>query len=108
MKESEKTNESLPFSEIGPYADNFTTETVITRLIEGLGFRYYWATDGLRDIDLSYKPSDDSRSSLDVLEHIYGLTEMVSYAFHNKEYPVVLHRFVDIKFNYFSLFFNIS
>ena len=22
--------------------------------------------------------------------------------------PVVLHRFVDIKFNYFSLFFNIS
>ncbi|WP_445757446.1 hypothetical protein [Polaribacter sp.] len=87
MKESEKTNESLPFSEIGPYADNFTTETVITRLIEGLGFRYYWATDGLRDIDLSYKPSDDSRSSLDVLEHIYGLTEMVSYAFHNKEYP---------------------
>ena len=87
MKYSKKTNESLPFSELGPYADNFTTETVITRLIEGLGFRYYWATDGLRDIDLSYKPSDDSRSSLDVLEHIYGLTEMIIYAFHNKEYP---------------------
>ena len=56
-------------------------------MIEGLGFRYYWATDGLRDADLSYKPSDDSRSSLDVIEHIYGLTEMVIFAFQGKEYP---------------------
>ena len=87
MKDSFKSNDSLPFSEIGSYPENFCAETVITRMIEGLGFRYYWATDGLRDVDLSYKPSGDSRSSLDTLEHIYGLTEMVIYAFHNKEYP---------------------
>ena len=74
MRDSDKSNNPLPFSEIGPYSDKFNPETVISRMIEGLGFRYYWATDGLRNIDLSYKPSDDSRSSLDVLQHIYGLT----------------------------------
>jgi hypothetical protein len=87
MKDSTKSNDSLPFSEIGSYSNNFSAETVISRMIEGLGFRYFWATDGLRDVDLSYKPSNDSRSSLDVLEHIYGLTEMVIYAFQGKEYP---------------------
>lgn len=87
MKDLDKSNDALPFSEIGAYADNFNAETVILRMIEGLGFRYYWATDGLRDVDLSYKPSEDSRSSLDVLEHIYGLTDMVIYAFQDKEYP---------------------
>ena len=86
MKDSTKSNDSLPFSEIGSYSDNFSAETVISRMIEGLGFRYYWATDDLRDDDLLYKPSDDSRSSLEVLEHIYGLTEMVIYAFQGKEY----------------------
>jgi hypothetical protein len=87
MKYSSQSNDSLPFSEIGSYSDSFSAETVICRMIEGLGFRYYWSTDGLREVDLSYKPSDDSRSSLDVLEHIYGLTEMVIYAFQGKEYP---------------------
>jgi len=88
MKDSEKSNNPLPFFEIDAYSDEFNAETVINRMIEGLGFRYYWATDGLRDIDLSYKPSDDSRSSLDVLQHIYGLTEMVIFAFQDKEYPI--------------------
>ena len=37
-------------------------------------------------IDLSYK-LERQRSSLEVLEHIYGLTEMVIYAFQGKEYP---------------------
>ena len=87
MRDYDKSNNPLPFSEIDAYSDKFNAETVINRMIEGLGFRYYWATDGLRDIDLSYKPSDDSRSSLDVLQHIYGLTEMVIFAFQNKEYP---------------------
>ena len=87
MNNLDKPNGALPFSEIGAYADNFSAETVIIRMIEGLGFRYYWATDGLRDVDLSYKPSEDSRSSLDVLEHIYGLTDMVMYALQDKEYP---------------------
>lgn len=81
----------LPFAEIGPYSENFTAETVVARMIAGLGFRYYWGTDSLRAEDLAYKPSSDSRSTLDLLEHIYGLTEMVIYTFEGKEYPTGTH-----------------
>lgn len=83
--------DTLPFSEIGPYSENFTAETVVGRMIAGLGFRYYWGTDSLRAEDLAYKPSSDSRSTLDLLEHIYGLTEMVIYTFEGKEYPTGTH-----------------
>ena len=56
-------------------------------MIEGLGFRYYWGTDSLKAVDLAYKPSSDSRSTMDLLEHIYGLTEMVIYTFEGKNIP---------------------
>ena len=49
---------NLPFSSIGPYSDSFTSTTVLSRMIEGIGFRFYWATEGLRQIDLDYKPCD--------------------------------------------------
>lgn len=82
---------TLPFAEIGPYSEDFTAETAVARMIEGLGFRYYWGTDSLRAEDLAYKPSSDSRSTMDLLEHIYGLTEMVIYTFEGKEYPTGTH-----------------
>ena len=47
-------------------------------MIEGLGFRYYWATEGLRPEDLSFKPSEEARTSRETIEHIYGLTNVVS------------------------------
>ena len=46
-------------------------------MIDALGFRYYWATKDLRAEDLSYKPSEDSRSARETLEHLYGLSETI-------------------------------
>jgi len=36
--------------------------TVLIRLVEGLGFRFHWATEGLRDKDFSFSPSRDCMS----------------------------------------------
>jgi hypothetical protein len=55
----------------------YTAATVAARIVDGLGFRYYWATEGLRDIDLSYRPSDSARSSFETLQHIFNLTLIV-------------------------------
>ena len=44
---------TLPFSEIPDYPDSYTPGTVMGRLIDGLGFRYYWATEGLSENDLN-------------------------------------------------------
>ena len=49
---------------------------VIARMIQGLGYRYYWASKDLRTEDLSYRPSKAS-SSFETLEHIYGLAEAI-------------------------------
>ena len=74
-----KTN--LPFSEISEYPTEFSQANIVSRMIEGLGYRYYWATKSLTEKDLNYKPSDDTRSTLQILEHIYSLTEMISSSF---------------------------
>lgn len=52
----------------------YTAATVAARLVDGLGFRYYWATEGLREEDLRFKPSDSARTSLETIQHIYELT----------------------------------
>ena len=62
----------------------YTAATVAARLVDGLGFRYFWATEGLREKDLAYKPSDSARTLLETLEHIKGLTDILFNAV-NKE-----------------------
>lgn len=69
--------EQLPYYEIPEAPDHYSAGTVVSRLIDGLGFRYYWATEGLRSEDLAFKPSEEARTSRETIEHIYGLCNMV-------------------------------
>ena len=62
------------FYQIPAYPEKYTAENVAARMVDGLGFRYYWATEGLRNEDLDWSPGDKTRSSLATLEHILGLT----------------------------------
>ena len=49
-------------------------------MIQGLGFRYYWATEDLTTKDLLYRPSEDAKSNYETLEHIYSLALMINNA----------------------------
>ena len=64
--------------------NSYIAATVAARMVDGLGFRYYWATEGLRDVDLSYRPSDSARSSFETLQHIFNLTLIVLNTVSNK------------------------
>lgn len=68
---------NLPYYEIPAYPEKFTNVNVAARMIDGLGFRYYWATEGLRQEDLDYKPSKEARDTRHTLEHIYGLSNTI-------------------------------
>ena len=46
-------------------------------LIDGLGFRYYWATEGLRTEDLAFRPGEAARSSEETIDHILGLSTVI-------------------------------
>lgn len=69
--------EKLPYYEIPEAPETYTEGTVVSRLIDGLGFRYYWATEGLRPDDLNFRPNEEARRSLETIKHIYGLSNMI-------------------------------
>lgn len=70
-------NDNLPYATIPEASDTYTAGTVVARMVDGLGFRYYWATEGLGKKDLEYVPGNDGRSIRQLLTHIYGLSEVV-------------------------------
>ncbi len=82
-----KGQEKNYFYEINKFEENYSNKAVISRFLHGVGFRYYWATEGLTDIDLSYKPSESGINSRKTLEHIYDLSIMIRNGFNNE--PVV-------------------
>lgn len=69
--------QQLPYYEIPEYPNTYTATSVVARMVDGLGFRYYWATDGLRAEDLEYKPSTEARTTDETLNHILGLVEVI-------------------------------
>ena len=67
----------LPYREIPDPPENFSAGGVVSRLIDGLGFRFFWATEGLRDKDLSFRPGKEARSTAETVDHIYGLSRVI-------------------------------
>lgn len=68
---------TLPYYEIPANPEKYTPETVAARMIDGLGFRYYWATEGLRPEDLAFRPSEGARTSEETIDHILGLSTII-------------------------------
>lgn len=67
----------LPFKDITVVPEKFTNETIFARMIHGLGFRFYWATEGLRGADLAFRFSKESRTTEETIDHIMGLSKMM-------------------------------
>ena len=70
-------DKTLPYYQIPAYPETYTAANVVARMIDGVGFRYFWATEGLRAEDLNHKPSKEARTSLETLAHIYGLSNVI-------------------------------
>ncbi len=68
---------TLPYHSIGEYPAEHNASNIMKRLVDGLGYRYYWATEDLKQSDLDYKPSEDGRSTYETLEHIYNLSRTI-------------------------------
>jgi hypothetical protein len=77
-------NDTLPFQNITTYPTSYTSENMVVRMIDGLGFRFYWATDSLRNEDLSYRPMPEARSSEETVDHILGLSFLILNAVKNE------------------------
>ncbi|MEQ9376762.1 MAG: hypothetical protein RIG68_16355 [Imperialibacter sp.] len=68
---------NLPYYQIPDYPASYGPGTVAARMVDGLGFRYYWATEGLRAEDLAWSPGEEARSSMATVKHIHGLSQVI-------------------------------
>jgi hypothetical protein len=70
-------DKSLPYYEIPSQPETFTAGGVASRMIDGLGFRFYWATEELRPEDLAWKPGNDTRTTEETITHVYEMTALI-------------------------------
>lgn len=76
-----QSKSDLPYYEIPDYPSSYTPGAIAARVIDGLGFRFYWATEGLRPEDLAYQPkgeaSGEARTAEETIQHIYSLCNTI-------------------------------
>ncbi|HET6485340.1 MAG TPA: hypothetical protein VFH83_02905 [Spirochaetia bacterium] len=70
--------ETVPFHTIPPAPAAVSAGTILGRLADAIGFRFRWASEGLTDADLPYKPAPDCMSTGEQLDHICDLLATVS------------------------------
>jgi hypothetical protein len=59
------------------YPEEFTAGTMAARMVDALGFRFYWASANLTEKDLAYKANDEGRSTKETIRHIYDLSKII-------------------------------
>lgn len=76
MAQSQNTpvNPDLPYRSVPDYPKEYTAGTAAARVIDGLGFRFYWVTDSLTIENLAFRPGEDARSIEETIDHIYAIT----------------------------------
>ena len=64
---------NVDYSSISEYPETISAQTVIIRMLDGLGFRFYWAVKGLNEEDFAFLPAPGRWSILETIDHIWGL-----------------------------------
>ena len=89
--------DSLPYKVFPPAPGHYSAGTVVSRLLDGLGFRYYWATEGLRPNRPVSTLSPEARTSQETLEHIYNLSDMIINVVGGNQKPVPHKTFEELR-----------
>ena len=76
-KPSMYSQKKLPFYQIQEAPDEISSTNIMVRMVQGLGFRYHWATQDLTEKDLKYRPSKDAISNFETIKHIYNLSNTI-------------------------------
>ncbi len=71
------SKDKLPYYNIPDAPDTYTGNNILSRMVDGVGYRYYWATEGLREEDLKYNPGNEGKNTLEVLGHILDLSRFI-------------------------------
>lgn len=70
-------DDNIPYYEVPDHPEEYTAGAVAARMIDALGFRFYWASYGLTEKDLNYRANEKGRSTQETIEHIYGMSKTI-------------------------------
>ena len=73
MSAQDKPNDALPYEELKGVPEEYTAANVAARFVDGLGFRYFWATEGLTEKEMETRATEESRTIFETIVHIYQL-----------------------------------
>jgi len=65
------------FESYPPEPQEVSVSNAIARMIDGLGYRLYWAMRGLREEECAYRLCADAKSIDEIIRHIFGLVNWV-------------------------------
>jgi hypothetical protein len=68
---------NIPYESVEEYPEKITATGIIIRMLDGLGFRFRYATEGLTLQDYQFSPGHDCRTIGEIVEHIWGLLNWI-------------------------------
>jgi hypothetical protein len=68
-------NQELPFEDISKTPVELTATNTLLRVVEGLAFRYRWATENLSEENIKFRPHPSSMNIEEVNAHIFDLVD---------------------------------
>lgn len=77
--------QEVPYTTIPEVPESTNAANALSRLVDGLGFRYRWTTEGLTANEGSFKPAESSRDLMGLMHHIHRLASTASDTFGGKD-----------------------
>ena len=93
-----ENHQELPFEDISKTPTELTATNTILRMVEGLAFRYRWATENLSEENIKFRPHPTSMSIEEVNSHIFDLVDSTFRVFGGeKQNKETLNSFQEIR-----------
>lgn len=98
----------LPFHTIPSCPDEPTATNSIARFVDGLGFRYHWATEGLTENEIAFRPDPSSKNMIEVLSHINELAYFINRVFGGSAQNEHPKTFIELRSSTLNLLAQVS
>lgn len=99
----------LPYYNIPNIPSEISTTNAIARLVDGLGFRYRWATEDFTHNEIEFRPVESSMNMMELVKHIYDLAHIANRVFGGTiKYDKTLESFNDFRTTTLHLIFDLS
>jgi len=67
-----------PFRQLDDYPVCRGAMGILVRLVDGIGFRFRWASEGLREEDHAFSPGEGAMTIGELVGHVWGLAQWIA------------------------------